>query len=606
MGVRRRAARGSGSTLGALPALVCGEAELQELDSPEESDGERHPCVITELQVANLLSWARKQSAMKVHPGVVARGMSLVTSMAISRGTPLIGVMSSLYFGEQDVFGRSAGPNLGKQSATEAECQRLMQAVSEPTQWPLRLAVRLLRESNDPESPWQPHVRTLAPCPRAPLLWSLDKASELQYLPAKRALKEELLRFQRFFDTHFDGQTVMDMNVEEATLGSWVAAAASRAVEVEPGCHVLMPLMGLVCPPEALAFESICRGAEVPPASCVLTVEGTQEQGLCVLCAERNLQPGEVLTRDAGLSADELLLRHGLATSRNPVDDVVMWAHIGDASMKRWQLHAIERRATTEPGVAKGDVLIRSRVRRGRKLSQAIDADLLHSARVLACKREEDLYGVGEWAGDPVEHARGFRGVGSELRRACLLWLEVAVLQCLQSFETSIEEDEELLATLRGHRRTPVAYRLEKKRILKDVLQLLQDAKDKEVQRRAQRKASSGLPRAVTGRRQPVARRGFQVAGKGLSSAAASAAAAAQAVARGARVELQAGKYAGFRGTVTRDPDTFGTVAVKLESGQNVDFIKVDRCRRVDEEGSCSVSLRAPPCSNTQGPEGLA
>lgn len=52
----------------------------------------------------------------------------------------------------------------------------------------------------------------------------------------------------------------------------------------------------------------------------------------------------------------------------------------------------------------------------------------------------------------------------------------------------------------------------------------------------------------------------------------------------GSRVELLVGQHAGGRGEVTRSPDVMGTVGVRLDSGEQLEFVKVANCRKVLSE----------------------
>jgi len=555
------------------------------------------PCAAGDLSIAELLKWARTQSSLKVHPALVARNGKLVVSMPVASGTPLVGVMPGCYLGEKPSLGNDA-------SEKEAECQTLMQDMSDPELWPYRLAVRLLKEQSDDASPWQSYTRSLMPRPPAPLLWSPGQANELQYIPIKRTLKEQLLEYQSTYDEHLKDKQIMGANVDRSRFAALVANAMARGVEVNPGHYVLMPLLDMVGPPEAMkkntktmtseevVYQAIADVTapgvtdEVEPASCNLQVEGGEE-GLAFLTAARDLNTGDELTRDHSLSSDELLLRHGVAAMPKQDEEMALWTGIKKSSIQKWQARAIQRVCEMEDGPA-GSVVIKSKVRRGKTFKESIDKSLIYSIRVLAARREKDLYGAEEWQQEDFTK-KPMDGMDSEQRRSVILLLENAIDGYRKTFDTTVAEDKKELRTVKGNIRVAVTYRLSKKRVLDELDAILERIKDKEVGKRAKRKQESGLPSAVTGKKAPKAtpqQRGFGVdAGDvyedGDVAKRDGATVKKLSIVTGCRVELLQGKFKGKQGTVMRDPDAANSVSVKLDDGKEIDFIKVDICQRV-------------------------
>jgi len=472
-----------------------------------------------ERDVVEFLQWAQGQPGIEIHPSIAALGSGLATSGFVPKGTPLIRVASEFYAGEKTLrqslheasadmvidvnqrVGEETFAQTEAMTAREAECQRLMEEASGPEFWPIRLALRLLKESADQESPWRAYIATLPPSPGSACLWTADQVADLQYLPVQRALKSLMSELRHFFDAHFVGRATFGTQVDYADLVVAVAQAQERGVEVAPDRHALVPLVDLVAP-EA--------GGDGP--TCVLRVEGDDSGGFSTLSAARDLQPGEVLTRDFGLARDELLLRRGLVPQCGPEDDVVILAGIGAGSAQTWQVRAIERLVDTQPGPQPGDIVVPSRVRRGDQLEEAIGSELFVTARVMACRRKEELYGdEGEWAGSVAARKRGLEGLRPKVRKACLDLLVNTVWGCQYAFPTSAEEDYKRLQTCADHRRrTAVAYRLEKKLVLRDVHRLLRDVQGKVAEACAHGRRKDGAQHAKAGgKKRSVGGRGF-------------------------------------------------------------------------------------------------
>lgn len=530
------------------------------------------PILESEFQVASLISWARGQPNFLVHPAVVARGNRLAVSMPVSAGTPLIGVKSEGYFHEMLEL-----PNAdGVATDSEAECHRLTKLAEKPEMWPLRLAVRLLKEANDPESPWEAYVQSTAIRPQTPMLWSVTQANELQYLPTKRLVKEQLLELRSFHEANLASSPLGPSKADLLAFAALVSTAAARGIEVEDGRRALLPLVDLVCPPEGAV-----AAAEAPrPPSCKLELE----EDLAVVTAAHDLPSGEVLTRDHGLSHEELLLRHGLAAAGGVKDDVVLWAAVRRQDAKPWQLRELRRSVATEPGVSEGDLIVRSSVKRGKKLSEAIGRGLIHASRVLVCERESGLHGVAEWARDERKASKGLAGLGSEQRRGCIANLVHAIEGYQKTFDTTAEQDEQMLQTVHGNWKVAVAYRLEKKRVLQDVLAVLERAKDREVEKRARVREEAHLPAAVTGRKASPESRSFKRGGLGGAGAGEGKSAKGDEpkITKGARVEILKGKFEGTVGVVATELNSLGSVTLQLDNGSRVDYVSLDNLKLLE------------------------
>eukprot|EP00933_Yihiella_yeosuensis_P073315 TRINITY_DN81964_c0_g1_i1.p1 TRINITY_DN81964_c0_g1~~TRINITY_DN81964_c0_g1_i1.p1 ORF type:complete len:537 (+),score=110.84 TRINITY_DN81964_c0_g1_i1:201-1613(+) len=468
---------------------------------------------------------ARRNSNMKVHPGIVAKGSYLCTSMPIPEGTPLIGVTGDLFLEE--------GSADGKGTKEDEMCQTLQEAVraEHPQWWALRLALRLLKETASSKDPtWQSYSRSLEALPAVPTLWSFEQAKELQYAPAQKTIFERLAALQDFHRDHVfapAGETPpLGKHIDATSLAIAEAAVGSRAMEIAPGRRALIPLLDLVGPPEGPEGWEIQMGKKLSSASCVLEIEATggpTGSGLAFLSAARDLQRGEVLTRtDSSMNADDLLFRHGLATSFSAgsgnsavqrADDAMIYAGISKESVQPWQLAIIREALDPEPGSRPGSWVVSAKVRRAKKLMEAIDPKLIFCARVLGCKSKEDLVGA-EWVTLSKDEAAGLSnldGLTSMQRRAALGVLKIAVEAAIKSFETTPEKDQEMLrGTSDENLRSAVAYRLEKKRLLADVLKLLERADDKEVGKRVERNKLADLPAALGGKKKSLAGKGFQ------------------------------------------------------------------------------------------------
>eukprot|EP00929_Paragymnodinium_shiwhaense_P120387 TRINITY_DN92314_c0_g1_i1.p1 TRINITY_DN92314_c0_g1~~TRINITY_DN92314_c0_g1_i1.p1 ORF type:complete len:689 (-),score=144.12 TRINITY_DN92314_c0_g1_i1:40-2106(-) len=468
------------------------------------SMGEVEPVAPQAAAVEELLAWARTQEAVQMSASLaVAESGRLIVQEAIPQGTPLVVLKPDLFLGEQpvvfntednasgqavviDVDTDPAGGSgeafvpVSSLPAAEAECRRLLEEAGEPELWPLRLGLRILKEAADSKSPWFAYLASLDPRPPAPLMWSLDQAAELQYLPVMTSLKAQLRRLSEFYSQQLQGNFKFGSEASRVGLVTAVACAAGRATSIpNTDCdHTLLPVIDLVGPPETSTEATAVFDERVLP-NCTLEFG---EEG-ATLRAARDLQPEEVLTRDVALSPDEVLMRYGVPTSGIVEDEVVIAACIGAGSARNWQLRAIERLCgPTEPGPMKGDVIVRSCVRRSDTLSGAIGGELFVCARVLSCKKKEELYGdEGEWAGAEVAKQRGLSGLRKEVRLKCLGVLTKTVEDCASAFMSSATYDREILKSLRNANRSrATAYRLQKKRILEDVLALLHNMTEKE------------------------------------------------------------------------------------------------------------------------------
>eukprot|EP00439_Symbiodinium_sp_Y106_P016522 s6421_g2.t1 len=214
----------------------------------------------SDVSIGKLLTWARKQEFMKVHPVLSARASQLSVSVPVEAGTPLLGVLEDGFLFEPE-------PSDG-----EGPWQHLYQVARKqhPDWWALHLAIPLLRQSFSAPSTspiWQAHLQSIPLRPAAPHLWSLEQANELQYVEIKAALKTRIEALQAFHRDHISPEAGSAPSVLE--LGRAVAVAASRGMEVKPGRRALIPVLDLIGPPEA----TTCAGEDAPEPSCRFAVE---------------------------------------------------------------------------------------------------------------------------------------------------------------------------------------------------------------------------------------------------------------------------------------------------------------------------------------------
>jgi len=267
-------------------------------------------------------------------------------------------------------------------------------------------------------------------------------------------------------------------------------------VEVQPGRHTLIPVIDVIRPPEAAWNAS--SDALPPLPNCELKMEGEGEDSIPVLYATTNIQPGEQLLRAMDLSSKDLLLQHGLATRVKDEDVRVQVDPCAETqSAPFWQVQKLSEVLDVKPGRLQGDITFRGELQSAKSLEQAISGSLFFAARVLSCGSEKDLdeelqgfTDVSTQAGGSI----GLDGLFEERRQRCISTLNRLLLSCRGEFTTTAKEDEKLIGTLEGNRRTATIYRLEKKRVLEDVLQLLEEEKE-------EAKETGGLPFAVTGLR---------------------------------------------------------------------------------------------------------
>ena len=105
------------------------------------------------VSLGRLLTWARKQAFMKVHPVLSASNAKLSVSVAVEAGTPLLGVLEEGFLTYED---------------SEDSWQQLYDAAKKqhPEWWALHLAIPLLRHasgdaSDEASSPvWQAYQQS--------------------------------------------------------------------------------------------------------------------------------------------------------------------------------------------------------------------------------------------------------------------------------------------------------------------------------------------------------------------------------------------------------------------------------------------------------------
>ncbi|CAK0790707.1 unnamed protein product, partial [Prorocentrum cordatum] len=449
-----------------------------------QAEQDRAPVEPTEMSVLRLLSFARgRTDVVKVHPGLSVKGAQLIVSLPISADTPLIGVMPGFVLSDELP---AEGPGGAEGADTAEEFQGLMKsAAGSPVDSPeLRLGLQLMREKAlGMGSWWEPYVASLPPRAAPPLAWGDRELAELQYAPARQAVSEEVERLRSFADACLKPESLGGLPGDALTELRWaVAAARQRAVPLGGGRSGLVPLVDLVGPPGA--------GDEGP--SCRLVPEGPVQ----VLYAARSLRPGDVLTRDLGLDGEEYLWQRGLPPPQLAADEPLqVWGLVAEGAAL-WQLKAITAAVPTRPGRLAGDVLVRGEVRRGEHVEEMISESLFHAARALSCRTEEelDVY-VGEPQDVPVVagDSRGLAGLFGDRRAACVDRL-VDLLRGANEFPTTLQEDEKQLPDLQGWKRAAVTFRMEKKRVLQEVVQKLAEARED-----PEGGGGGALPFAVTG-----------------------------------------------------------------------------------------------------------
>ncbi|CAE7450593.1 unnamed protein product [Symbiodinium natans] len=446
------------------------------------------------VSLGRLLTWARKQAFMKVHPVLSASNAKLSVSVAVEAGTPLLGVLEEGFLTYED---------------SEDSWQQLYDAAKKqhPEWWALHLAIPLLRHasgdaSDEASSPvWQAYQqsaldanskRGVPELPASALLWNVEQASELQDVEVKAALKSRLEALQSFHRDHVL-PALRDSAPSTLELGCAVAVAASRGVEVQPGLKALVPVLDLIGPAEAAAAV----GEETPEPNCHLTVEpagGPGGRAIAVVTAARDLRAGDFLSRDVDACADSLLLDWGLASSRRR-DDVTIHVGIKKDVAQSWQVSALRELLELRPG-EDGGWVASAKVRRSSSLRDALDQNLWVAARILGGGSKTEALGA-EWdlrSREEILRA-GLDGVSATHRRRAFWVLKKAVQGALDNFETSPEDDEEAIHLAGDERqRVAAAYRLGKKRILQDVFALLDKADTKIVQRRERAKQANASP----------------------------------------------------------------------------------------------------------------
>lgn len=442
------------------------ERRRDEADERAEAEAELDgaPVEPTEMSVLRLLSWGRGQTNLvKVHPGLSVKGPQLIVSMPVRADTPLLGIMPDFVLTDELPAEGDNG------SEGMEELQGLMKsAAGSPVDSPeLRLALQLLREkSRGIATWWEPYVASLPPRAAPPLAWGDTELAELQHAPARQAVSEEVEGLRSFADACLTPESLGGLPDDALKELRWaVAVARQRAVDLGGGRSGLVPLVDLVGPPEE-------DGDEGP--SCRLVAEGPVQ----VLYAARNLKPGEVLTRDPGLTGEEYFFRRGLPPPQLAADEPLqVWGLVVEGA-ELWQLKAITAAVATRPGRMAGDVYVRGEVRRGERLEEMISESLFHAARVLSCETEEELeVYVGEPRDVPAVagDSRGFAGLFGDRRAVCVDRM-IGLLRGAGEFPTTLQEDEKQLPQLQGWKRAAVTFRMEKKRVLQEVVQKLEEA----------------------------------------------------------------------------------------------------------------------------------
>lgn len=341
-------------------------------------------------------------------------------------------------------------------------------------------------------------MKSLPVHPRPPLMWSEKQVADLQFTPLKQAITGQSKAISSFAEIHLKSirfGAIDPMFEVSNAFRQAIAVVSERAVEVDGQPPMLVPLVDLVGPPQ----WSATLEQELAP-TCELRMEGDGDMAVMVLYAADNLRPGDVLSRDLGLDADQLMLRRGLAAPGSlDGDRADVTCCLVEGAAAPWQLRAIRAAVETRPGRLQGDFLFAGQVRRCDDVSEAVSATLWHTARVLMCKEEDDLEvyvgEVAERVSAKVGESRGLIGLFGDQRLACIGALLRLLKACRGEFSTTTEEDAKLLSELGDDSvaREAVGYRLQKKRVLEDVMSLL------EIEKTAPQKTSGALPFAVMG-----------------------------------------------------------------------------------------------------------
>ena len=113
------------------------------------------------VSIGKLLTWARKQEFMKVHPVLSARASQLSVSVPVEAGTPLLGVLEDGFLTFEPEPSEPSGPS----DSGEGPWQHLYQVArrQHPDWWALHLAIPLLRQSFSASSTspiWQAHQQS--------------------------------------------------------------------------------------------------------------------------------------------------------------------------------------------------------------------------------------------------------------------------------------------------------------------------------------------------------------------------------------------------------------------------------------------------------------
>lgn len=443
-----------------------------------------------EGSLASLVSWAHKQRSMKIHPGITIRGTHLVLSLPAEEGTPLIGVTAAGLLSERPAQDRDLDEAM---AAAEADCLGLMEEVSCSRAWALKLSLRLIKEACDYDSKWTSYVSSLPRQPASPLTWPKDAIDELQYWPLKRALKVRRKELVSFYDKYLkDKDAPGGAEVDLDQFLAVVATVESRGVDIGGDEErALIPIVDNIGPPEGAEV-----GGVVPNANCKVVVEGG---GLAILYASRNIKKGEVLTRDPDLSPDDLVLRHGLIADGRS-DDKVQF-RVSLALAKPWHLEVLKECVKIDE-TASGVPMVRCGVRPGDDVDDVVDGVLSCVARTLSCATKEQL----DKDKDPTKSGGiSLESLKHDRRIAYLRQLAQLITSAKKTYPTWVDDDTELLEELKSEddelRRLAVSYRLGKKWILEEGLNIVERALDLEERVGTIKEGGEGdkLPFAVTG-----------------------------------------------------------------------------------------------------------
>eukprot|EP00435_Cladocopium_sp_Y103_P042270 s1943_g11.t1 len=291
----------------------------------------------SDVKLGKLLSWARQQNFMKLHPCLSfgkSGNVALQLSVPVSAGTPILGVLDDAFLGSSDL---------------PEPWRKVWDGAREryPEWWALHLGIPLLKERRGPSSDaWEAYQNSVAPQPAAPLLWSSAQAQELrlgvreQYVPMKKQLQHRIEAIQDFYNEILVlAEAASGPSLPSVLELAQAVATARRAIEVSPGQRALLPLLDMATVP---------AGKPTPEANCDLQVEpdgGPGGRAIAILVAARDLQPGETLSRHEGLAPDELLLEHGWP------DDVTIHVGLKKAVVEPWQLATLRHPAKLKTGM---------------------------------------------------------------------------------------------------------------------------------------------------------------------------------------------------------------------------------------------------------------